>query len=1039
MESAPTFRVLLVFIILSVVGYALLPLLSVQYLPENRTSTLRVDYQWPGATPDVLEQKVTSVLEASVGLVEGIRKTRSVSGVGSGNIWLTLDASAPVDLVKYQVANRLRQLYRRLPVGVTYPQVRVLRVGNKEEERPLLVWSVSGAWRGGGLHHYAMERLAPQLALEKGVGRVLVAGGNSYEWQVEYDGQLLNRLSISRDEALAALKRHFERTPLGIVEDNHYRQNVVLGMPQEPNPQRLKSVLDHIVIARRGGRVIKLKEIGTVKYVETKTGRYYRVNGLSGVRLLLYLSPGANSIDVAERLQQRMNELTAFLPRGLFVQLEHNEAAFLKNELNKVKQRTLWSLGILLVFVLLAYRSMRQLFTLLLGLTATLGISVAGYYLFDVQLHLYAFAGITVSFGIIVDNAIVVIHHLRQRSRHAVLPALLASTLTTLAALVVLWYLPTEWRMKLVAFGQVLAINLAASLVVAWWLIPALLQKFGLLNQNAGKAAGPCRRFGGRGLAVVRFYRRVLGWMVQRRSLSVCAFVLLFGLPVFMLPGHIDGWHWYNKTIGSDWYIEKLKPVIDKALGGTLRLFSWYVWEASTWRQPEATRLYIEGKMPQGGTVEQLNEVFKSVESFLSQYGDGIEKFVTEIEGADYGLIVVTFDDEVESASPYILRNKLVAFSLNFGGVKWNIYGVGKGFSNDNSNSTPVYQVRLTGYNRGKLQQYAARLADKLGRHPRVRDIVEDANLNWWEKDRFVYQFSLNQEAMARSGLAPQVLSVLMDRFNKTQAPDYLLPDGTPVKLTPIEASENDAWTLMHQPQSLDSLRVFMPDIGKIEMLKAPLTIHKEEQQYIQMLKFTYAGSYRFGYRFLENKLQELDKEMLPGFAAAVVEHSLQRAGSRHLKMLLLVVGLIFFICALTFESLRQPFVMILCIPLSFVGIFLTYYCFDFPLDQGGYTSFLMVSGLAVNGLILVQNEFNALRKAYPSRSEVEIFVKAINKKFLPVFLSVTSTVFGLIPFTMHGTGEVFWFSLAVGTMGGLLFSLIVLLFMMPVFLCRKK
>ncbi len=1039
MKTAPTFRTILLFAILGVIGYALLPLLPLQYIPENKSSTLRVSYNWPNATPDILEQKATAVLEAAIGLVEGVKKITSVSGFGTGSIKIELDESADIDLTKYEISNRVRHLHQKLPSGLSYPQVEVIRTGEKEDEQPLLIWSLSGTELPGELQHFASEVILPQMALEPGAGRIIIAGGNTNELQIIIDEDLLNRIRLNKEQIVSAINEIFENTTIGTLSSKPFRQNVVLARPDVDVSDGTLELLGKLELVKRGNRIVRLKEVANIRLKEQQPTSYYRVNGESGVRLLLYKSPGSNSIAVSDRLKEKMSQLKNTFPPTLKIQLDHDEAGFLKNELQKIKERTLWSLGILLLFALLAYRDIRQLFALVLGLAMTMGIAFIGYYFMNVQLHLYALAGITVSFGIILDNTIVVIHHLRSKRQHSILPALLASTLTTLAALVVLWRLPEVWKMNLLAFGQVLVINLLASLAVAWWLMPALFSALGMANKRGGDSSRLPRKYMRWELAAIQKYQLLLSRLVNHRKISVTAFVLLFGVPVFMLPSQVEGWNWYNKTIGSEWYAEYLRPYVDKALGGTLRLFSWYVWEGSSWRQPEATQLFIEGKMPQGSTVGQLNDVFKYIENFIGKYKTGIDRYVTKIEGPEYGQVAITFNESAEAGLPYILKNKLIAFSLNFGGVKWNVYGVGRGFTNEGSSSAPVYQVKLTGYNRDQLQTYASRLAEKLSVHPRVKDIVEDANLNWWEKDRFVYSFQPDQEAMARRGLTPNDVGTLLQRYNNASAANFYLPNGTPVRLVSDKVAKKDVWTLTNQPEFIDSLRIFISELGAIQKSRAPLAIYKEAQQYIQIFKFTYTGSYRFGARFLNEKLEELGKEMLPGYAAQFVERSWRRDSSRHYEMLLLVVGLIFFICALTFESLRQPFVVILSIPMSFVGIFLTFYWFDFPLDQGGYTSFLMVSGLAVNGLILVLNDYNAIRKKNRSLSEVRIFVKSIRGKFLPILLSVLSTVLGLVPFTMHGESEVFWFSLAVGTMGGLLFSLVVILIMMPVFLCRKS
>jgi multidrug efflux pump subunit AcrB len=160
---------------------------------------------------------------------------------------------------------------------------------------------------------------------------------------------------------------------------------------------------------------------------------------------------------------------------------------------------------------------------------------------------------------------------------------------------------------------------------------------------------------------------------------------------------------------------------------------------------------------------------------------------------------------------------------------------------------------------------------------------------------------------------------------------------------------------------------------------------------------------------------------------------------SKQYQLFLLIIGLIFFICAIQFESFSQAMVIVLLIPISYIGVFLSFYSFDFNFDQGGYTAFILLSGLVVNSLILIINDYNYYRKRFPKRSFLQNYIKAFSHKITPVLLTIISTALGLVPFLWHGEQEVFWFSLAIGTIGGLLFSIIVLFFLIPVFLIRNK
>ena len=147
-----------------------------------------------------------------------------------------------------------------------------------------------------------------------------------------------------------------------------------------------------------------------------------------------------------------------------------------------------------------------------------------------------------------------------------------------------------------------------------------------------------------------------------------------------------------------------------------------------------------------------------------------------------------------------------------------------------------------------------------------------------------------------------------------------------------------------------------------------------------------------------------------------------------------IIVVIIYFICAMLFESLWQPLVIVSLIPVSFIGVFLTFYLFNVSFDQGGFASFILLAGLVVNAGIYIINEYNIIRRS-SGRSGINAYLQAFNHKIVPVSLTIFSTVLGLIPFVWIGQKEVFWYSFAVGTMGGMCFSILALVVCLPIFM----
>lgn len=155
--------------------------------------------------------------------------------------------------------------------------------------------------------------------------------------------------------------------------------------------------------------------------------------------------------------------------------------------------------------------------------------------------------------------------------------------------------------------------------------------------------------------------------------------------------------------------------------------------------------------------------------------------------------------------------------------------------------------------------------------------------------------------------------------------------------------------------------------------------------------------------------------------------------------LLLIVIAIIFFTTAILFNSLKQPLAIIFVIPVSYIGVFLTFYLFGLNFDQGGFASFVLLCGITVNASIYILNEYNAVRCRFRRLSPMRAYIKAWNAKIVPIFLTVVSTILGFIPFMVGEGKEAFWFPLAAGTIGGLLMSIFGIFVYLPIFTLKRK
>ncbi len=1037
------FQVIVIFIALTVIGLAFIPKLSLRLNPSRFMPSLTVECYWHNASPENMEREVTSLIEGAVSMIKGVEKVSSVSSKGRASVTVTFDKYADMDEVRFETATAMHRIYGNFPEQVTYPQITMNRPDDDDNDRSLISYTLNGPEAPWRIQKYAEDNIKKRLSEIAGVDRISVYGASPVEWQVLYNPDILQTLHISTSEIAQAINNFFAGTQVGYAYEirgdakNYYTVNIV--SPAD------KPEWSKIPVKKTGQRVIYLTDIATVKQKERDPSSYYRINGLNTINLVVYPVKGANNIIVASRVKAEIENIGKTLPTGYELFVSYDSTEYIKDELTKISRRTAFTIVILLLFVLIISLSFRYLFIILIGLLSNISISFALYYFLGIEIHLYSLAGVTISLGLIIDNTIVMIDHIRHKGNIKVFTALLASTLTTIAALTIIWFLPENIKLNLWDFAGIIIVNLAVSLVISLFFIPALLYYIPLKSKSAKTM------FRRRRLIVKsgKLYERTITFLLNHRVVAIIVVIIVFGLPVFLLPNKLEGDKWYdtayNKTLGSDWYIENARPWVNKILGGSLRLFVNYVYEGYNYSRPEQTKLYVSASMPKGSTLGQMNEVYLTVENYLSQFPE-IDKYITRISSPQNASMSIFFKKEFENSSfPYILKARLISRSLDLGGISWNIYGVGKGFSNSTGVSDQVnYRVSMYGYNYDELYRQALKLKAKLLKHPRIKDVDVTGGKYWWERyAEYEYILDVDKEKLALHKTGLPVILAGINRFNTSGGVPLSLfagKDLVNINIKPDSKRNTDVWNIMNTP--IDTSGFKLKEFAGITKQRASQSIYKENQNYLRLVKYNYLGSFKFGNKYLEKVLNEMKDEMPLGYyAEKSTYYWLGDEVEKQYGLLLIVIALIFMICAVLFESLRQPLAIVIIIPLSFTGIFLTFYWFDFSFDQGGYASFVLLSGLVVNSAIYIINEFNALKRKFSKRNipMVKLYRKAFDNKIIPILLTILSTILGLLPFVLYGGNDVFWFALAAGSIGGLLFSLIVIVIYLPLFVVGRK
>ncbi|MBL7473293.1 efflux RND transporter permease subunit [Robertkochia sp. 1368] len=1026
---------------IAVIGIILLPRLSLQLTPNRNTPKLSVSFSWPDASARVLEQEVTSRLEGLFNGVSGMEKVSSLTKKGQGSIELEFKKQSDPEVIRFEVASLIRQTYPRLPDGVSYPELSVSH-GSQAKE-PILTYSLNAPESPYYIQKYAEEELSPELAAVEGVSKIAIYGGSRYEWVITYRPEILESLHLQVGDLNEALNAYFEGRSLGIVKvPGAYEQELSLEFRV-----RSHEITDwsRVPVGHTGDRVIRLTDVATVRFMEEEVSSYHRINGLNSLNFVIYPETGQNTITVARKVMKRMENLKPVLASGYQVQLVENHTGFLQRELQTIKLRSLLSLLILLLLCVAVYRNLRYLIILFITIGVNLLLAVICYYLLGVELQLYSFAGITISLGVIIDNTIIMMDHLRNKGNKNVFLALLAATLTTIGAVTVVFFLEEEQRANLYDFAMVIAINLGTSLLVTLLLVPALMEKIPLKNKIPNRVTSRARN-------VVRFtrsYSLLISWLSRPlwKVLVIILFILGFGIPLHLAPDRLEDDHLgarvYNAVMHHEWVHKKLRPTLEPWIGGSLRLFTQYVMANSYYRDPGRTQLFIRGSMAEGGSIVQLNGVMAQMEQYLSGFEE-IAIFETRIDSPKSGEIRISFKEAFENGGfPDLLKNRVQSKAVDLGGLDWSVYGVGKAFSNAMGSAGYGNGITLEGYNLDALLGYAKALQGRIEQQGGSR--IKSGYITrgrYGREPRPELLLEFKPQAMAMAGVSAQDLySGISNRVYRSRAQEVIREGETQaVTLRAEGATEFDFWDLKNSPVRLGEATYKLGDIATLERRLSGFDIARENQLYQVSVRYSFIGSNKLAQKFRKQIMDEFRPNLAVGYRMLEKEHFYwdirEKSQYRYLGLILLII---FFICAILLESLKQPLVILSMIPISFIGVFLTFYLFELNFDQGGYASFILLAGLSVNAALYIVNDLNNLRKTHPMISDSWRYMKAFNSKIIPILLTVITTIAGLIPFLVNGREEVFWFAFALGSISGLLLSTLILFFLLPILIINKN
>lgn len=1031
-----SFPIIIYFVGVALVGLCLMPLLPVKLTPAKALPWLTVSYVMQ-ESPRAIESKVTSRIEAMLGRIDGVNSIESSSENGRGRVGLSIDKNADLDAVRFEVSTAIRQLWPLLPDGVSYPMVSA-GYSSSDASHPFITYTLNAPAAPNRICEYAEKHIRPSLAHLKGISTIQVSGARPMEWVLEYDYLELNRLDVSVYQIQQAVSRYLGSDFLGLsdVQDpaGQNRYCAVYVKPESAARKEFRAA--RIPVKKIDGKIVYLNDLVKSARQEQKPQSYFRIDGMNAISLAVYADKQANQIQLSKQVRAELKKLEKNFPYGYEISLIQDDSEYVKKELKNVAVRSGLAVLILLVFVFALSRNWRYMGVITVALVSTIAIAFIFYYLLDIEIQLYSIAGITISLGLVIDNIIVMSDHLLHRNKMSVFIAILAATLTTMASLSVVFLLDENLRLNLQDFCLVLIVNLAVSLFVALFFIPALLEKSGLMVVRASKIS--TRR---RIVRINSIYAALLRFLCRWRKTAFFLLVLAFGLPLFNLPPSLPG------ESGVAGVYNAVFPYANKLLGGSLRIF----FDRPSHRGPQTergeTQLHIRAVLPNGATLNEMNETVKQMEYEVSRY-EGVKQFQTHISSPLDATITVTFTGEAERTNlPYRMKEELISHAIHIGNATWSVTGVGDGFSNYMEEKAKPFCIELRGYNYDELIARANELRKVFLTYTRVKDlqILPQRRYNKLYEE---YIFETHTDRLMLHGLhINDLYSAVSPLLTSHLTAGTILGDnGAPerIRLQSGQSHSYNVWDLNNYMQQASGQTFRLGQMAAITKQQAPQSINRINQQYRLYLEYRYLGNYQLGYDIFKNTLKQFSSRLPMGYTAKDTNEGYRpwwgytKEYKKEYRALALIIFIIYIICCILSNSFRQPLAVIFIIPISYIGIFLTFGAFDLELNHGGFAAFVLLSGLTCNSAIYLLNDYNALRRKGRPKG-ILTYIRSLNGKIIPILMTFLSTALGFLPFMFAQENDTFWVSLAAGTISGLFFSLVGILIYLPLLVNGRK
>jgi multidrug efflux pump len=986
----------IVIVVFGIIGYNFL---GIRDFPSIDPPIISVSTSYTGANADVIESQITEPLEKAINGVPGIRNISSTSSVGRSQIKVEFDLDADLETAANDVRDKVGQAQRQLPQDITAPPV--VTKADADADNIIFLSVTSDKRNIMQVNDYAENVLQEGLQTIPGVSSIGIHGQRQYAMRLWIDPAKLSALGLAATDISDALNKENVELPAGKIEGNN-TELIVRAMGK----MSTEDEFNNLIIRADSNRVIRLKDVGYAVLGSANEETAFKESGVLQIALAIVPQPGANYVQIAKDFYKRFDELKKDLPADIHVKVLMDKTKFINQSITEVEETLAISFILVVIIIYLFFRDWLIAFRPLIDIPVSLIGAFFIMYIFGYSINILTLLGIVLATGLVVDDGIVVTENIYKKVeggmpvRQAafagsaeILFAVISTSVTLAAVFLPIMFLQGFTGRLFREFAVVVAGSVLISAFVSLSLTPMLNVK--LIRKSEKKS---------------KFYERTEPFFVNMTNSyteSLIKFMKHRWIAIAILLGSLLIIGVLNTVIKSE-----LAPLDDKSL----------------------LRYNVTG--PEGASYEFMTRYMDNIANMIT---DSIPETEVNLEivaagggggavNSGFGHIGLVPPNE-RTRSQNDIANWLTKEVSHFPDARVNI-AQEQTISGGGSKSGLPVQFVIQNQNFEKIRKVLPAFFDKVRKSPVFT--TPDVNLKFTKPELRVVT---DRERARDLGVSVADIASTLQLYYSNGRLAYFLKDGKQYQvIAQVDRANRD------RPLDLKTIYVRnnkgqliqLDNVVKVDEDATPPAIYHFNRFKSATFQAGLSPGHTVGDGIAE--MNRIAKETLDDSFSTELSgpsRDFAESASNISFAFIFALLLVYLVLAAQFESFKDPIIVMFTVPLAIAGAFLSLWLFDQTLNIFSQIGIITLVGLVTkNGILIV--EFANQRMEH-GLQKYEAVIEASTARLRPILMTSMAVVLGSVPIALAlGAGAKSRVSLGIVIIGGMLFSLVLTLYVIP-------